>query len=103
MLSATVERHIALHHATGYLFRKQSILLRNYARYAEAQGDDVVRSATALAWAALAPRRARATAGSRSFAALRRGVRARRPTHAEVDRRGGARTVPESKSSLATV
>jgi integrase len=60
MLSATIERHIALHRATGYLFRKQSILLRNFARYAEAQGDDVVRSATALAWATQAP-----TAGTR--------------------------------------
>jgi integrase len=60
MLSATVERHIALHRATGYLFRKQSLLLRNYARYAEAQGDDVVRAATALAWAAQGP-----TAGTR--------------------------------------
>jgi integrase len=60
MLSATVERHIALHAATGYLFRRQSILLRNYARYAEAQGDDVVRAATALAWAAQGP-----TAGTR--------------------------------------
>jgi integrase len=55
LLSTTVERHIALHHATGYLFRKQSILLRSFARYAEMEGDDVVRSATALAWAAQAP------------------------------------------------
>jgi integrase len=60
MLRAAVERHIALHSATGYLFRKQSILLRNYARYAEAQGDDAVRAATALAWAAQGP-----TAGTR--------------------------------------
>ena len=35
MLSAIVERHIALHHATGHLFRKQSILLRDYARFAK--------------------------------------------------------------------
>jgi integrase len=55
MLSAVVERHIALHRATGYLFRKQSILLRNFARFAEACGDDIVRSATALAWAAEGP------------------------------------------------
>jgi integrase len=55
MLSSIVEHHIALHRATGYLFRKQSGLLRLFARYAEAHGDQVVRAATALAWAAEAP------------------------------------------------
>lgn len=60
MLSAIVERHVALHRATGYLFRKQTVLLRLFARYAEAHGDDVVRAATAIAWAADAP-----TAGTR--------------------------------------
>ena len=55
MLSAAIERHIALHHATGYAFKKSSSLLRNFARYAEALGDDFVRAATALAWAAQAP------------------------------------------------
>ena len=81
MLRVIVERHIGLHQATGYLFRKQSILLRNFARYAEARGDDVVRSATALRWAAEAP-----TAGTRHgrlevvrrFARL---VRAEDPRH----------------------
>lgn len=60
VLSSVVERHIALHHATGFLFRKQSCLLRSYARYAEAKGDKVVRAATALDWAAQGP-----TAGTR--------------------------------------
>ena len=55
MLSALVERHIALHRATGYLFRKQSILLRGYARFAEARNDKVVRAATALEWAGKGP------------------------------------------------
>ena len=55
MLSATVERHIALHLATGYLFRKQSCLLRSFARYAECKGQDVVRAITAVEWAALGP------------------------------------------------
>ncbi|MCK8504226.1 MULTISPECIES: tyrosine-type recombinase/integrase [Myxococcus] len=55
MLSTIVERHIALHHATGYLFRKQSILLRDYARFAEAKGEDVVRATTALEWAGRGP------------------------------------------------
>ena len=60
MLRATVDRHIALHHATGYLFRKQSILLRDFARYAGARGEELVRAATALDWAAQGP-----TAGTR--------------------------------------
>jgi integrase len=55
MLSAIVERHIALHLATGYLFRKQSCLLRSFARYASSKGDDVVRAITAVEWAALGP------------------------------------------------
>lgn len=55
MLSVTVERHIALHLATGYLFRRQSCLLRSFARYAEARSEVVVRASTALEWAALGP------------------------------------------------
>jgi integrase len=60
MLSALVERHIALHQATGYLFRKQSSLLRSFARHADSARDEFVRASTALAWAAAGP-----TAGTR--------------------------------------
>lgn len=60
MLIASVERYITLHHATGYRFRGPSILLRGFARYAGARGDQVVRAATALEWAAQGP-----TAGTR--------------------------------------
>lgn len=55
MLITTVERHIALHHAIGYLFRKQSSLLRNYARFAQSRGDEFVRTATALEWSGQGP------------------------------------------------
>jgi integrase len=55
MLSTIVEKHIELHHATGYLFRRQGSLLRDFARYAEARGEDVVRATTALEWAASVP------------------------------------------------
>jgi integrase len=55
MLSAAVERHIALHQVTGYLFRRQSGLLRAFARYAGSKDDDVVRTTTAIEWAALGP------------------------------------------------
>jgi integrase len=52
MLRAIVERHVALHLATGYLFRKQRILLRDYARFAEDRGEAVVVATTTLEWAA---------------------------------------------------
>lgn len=55
MLSAAVERHIALHIATGHRFRTQSILLRLFARYAKSRGDQIVRAETVLAWSAEAP------------------------------------------------
>ena len=55
MLSETVERHIALHLVTGYLFRRQSGLLRGFAKWAQAKGDEVVRTTTAVEWAALGP------------------------------------------------
>lgn len=55
MLSTIVERHIALHHATGYLFRRQSGLLRDFAKHAESKRDDIVRATTAVEWAGLGP------------------------------------------------
>jgi integrase len=55
MLSAIVERHIALHHATGYLFRTQSLLLRDFARFAATKCEDTVRASTALEWAGRGP------------------------------------------------
>jgi integrase len=55
VLTTIVERHIALHIATGYLFRRQSGLLRSFAKYAESKGEHVVRATTAVEWAALGP------------------------------------------------
>ncbi|MGH6954865.1 MAG: tyrosine-type recombinase/integrase [Alphaproteobacteria bacterium] len=55
MLSTIVERHVALHHATGYSFRKPGLLLRAYARFAEARGETTVVATTALEWAAQGP------------------------------------------------
>jgi len=54
MLSDAVERYIALHRATGYLFRSESTQLRFFAREATRRGDEVVRCRTALEWAAQA-------------------------------------------------
>ncbi len=54
MLSDLVERHISLHRATGYLFRQQALQLRQFARYATAKGENIVRATTALEWASQA-------------------------------------------------
>ena len=38
MLNEDLDRHISLHHALGFKFRTQSLLLRNFVAYAEAHG-----------------------------------------------------------------
>ncbi len=55
MLSENLDRHISLHHALGFKFRTQALLLRNFVAYAEAHGDQVVRADRILAWAVEAP------------------------------------------------
>jgi integrase len=50
MLTATVERHVALMRACGFVFDKQAGLLTDYAAFAETRGDAHVRTATALDW-----------------------------------------------------
>ncbi|MBA4224890.1 MAG: integrase [Methylobacterium sp.] len=55
MLSDDLDRHISLHHALGFKFRTQSLLLRNFAAYAEARGDRVISAERILAWAVEAP------------------------------------------------
>ena len=50
MLSAVVERHVALMRICGFVFDKQAGLLADYAAYAEARGDTHVRTATVLDW-----------------------------------------------------
>ncbi|WP_424140721.1 tyrosine-type recombinase/integrase [Roseomonas chloroacetimidivorans] len=55
MLSEDVARYVALHRSLGYRFRVQAGLLGLYARFAEARGDQTIRTATALAWAGEAP------------------------------------------------
>jgi integrase len=50
MLSATVQRHVALMRTCGFVFDKQAGLLTGYAAFAEARGDTHVRTATVLDW-----------------------------------------------------
>jgi integrase len=55
MLSEDLDRHISLHHALGFKFRTQALLLRNFVAYAEARGDQAVSADRILAWAIGAP------------------------------------------------
>jgi len=55
MLSADVSRYVNMHRALGFKYRTQDLLLRNFAVFAEAEGDTVVRIDRALEWAAKAP------------------------------------------------
>ena len=55
MLSAHVERYLALRRALGFKLRDLSRELRTFARFAEARGDSHLRAATALEWATRGP------------------------------------------------
>ena len=50
MLSAAVERHVAMMRICGFVFDKQAGLLTDCAAYAEARGDTHLRTATVLDW-----------------------------------------------------
>lgn len=51
MLSEDVERYVALHRAAGRVFRDVAIHLAAYAAFAQARGEEHVRTRTALEWA----------------------------------------------------
>ena len=55
MLSEDVNRYVEHHRALGFKYRVQNGLLRNFAAFAEAQGDEAVRTQRALDWAGQAP------------------------------------------------
>ncbi len=55
MLSRDVERYVQLQRTVGFKFRTAGILLRSFAAFAEAHGDETVRSCRAADWAARAP------------------------------------------------
>ncbi len=81
MLSDDLARYVALHHALGFKFQTQQILLRNYVRFAEAEGDQFIITARVLTWAAKAPsseQKRNRLATVRRFAAA---MHAEDPTH----------------------
>lgn len=55
MLSQALRRYVDLHRSLGFRFRIQHSLLRNFVIFAEAQGDEFIRVACVLDWAARAP------------------------------------------------
>jgi integrase len=55
MLSEDVSRYVDLRRALGFKYRVQSGLLCNFAAFAEAQGDETVRTQRVLEWAGQAP------------------------------------------------
>lgn len=55
MLSHDLARYVELHRSMGFKFRTQSLLLRSFVAFAEHSGDQLVRTARVLDWAAQAP------------------------------------------------
>jgi integrase/recombinase XerD len=55
MLTAHVERYLALRQTLGFRLRDTARHLRAFARFAAARGETHIRAATAVAWAAEAP------------------------------------------------
>ena len=55
MLEAAVSHYVEMHRALGFKYRTQDLLLRNFAAFAEAQGDTTVRVDRVLDWAGNAP------------------------------------------------
>lgn len=50
MLSAAVERHVALMRVCGFVFDDQAELLSDYAAFADTRGDTHVRTEAVLTW-----------------------------------------------------
>jgi len=81
MLSEDLDRYIALHRSLGFKYRIQATLLRSFVGFAADQGDTVVCTKTALAWAAQAaspPQRRNRLLTVRRFALM---VHAEDPRH----------------------
>lgn len=55
MLITDVTEYVNLHRNLGFKYRAQDLLLRNFAAFAEAQGDIVIQTKRVLDWASQAP------------------------------------------------
>ena len=56
MLSTAVDSYLAARRAAGYQLKDHEGILRDFARFASAQGEDWVRIPTVLAWVGVADR-----------------------------------------------
>jgi len=48
MLTNAINQYVELHRAMGFKYRIQNCLLQNFALFAQAQGDNYVRSKTVI-------------------------------------------------------
>lgn len=55
MLNDAITTYVELKRAVGFKFVQQAKILKNFAAFADVRGDTVVRTATVLEWAILAP------------------------------------------------
>jgi integrase/recombinase XerD len=55
MLTAHIDRYVALRQTLGFKLRDTARLLHAFARFAAARGDTHIRTSTAVAWATEAP------------------------------------------------
>ena len=53
MLMQAVESYLAIRQAAGFQLRKQSYLLRSFARFVEARKESLLYAKTAIDWAEL--------------------------------------------------
>lgn len=81
MLTDHVERYVALRRATGFKFRDSERMLRNFAQFAAARGDNHVRSKTAVAWAGQAGSKRQRHVQLRCVGRFAEFVRAEDPSH----------------------
>jgi len=81
MLTADVERYLALRRTLGFRLDRVAHRLRAFVRFAAAQGDTHVRASTAVAWAAEAPSPAARHVRLREILRLARFLHADDPAH----------------------
>jgi integrase/recombinase XerD len=55
MMTPLLDNYMTLRRAAGFQLRVQEVLLRNFVKFAAERGEALVRTQTALDWAALAP------------------------------------------------
>ena len=81
MLIDAVHAYLALRRAAGFRLRNVEPMLRSFARYAEARGEDFVRAATVIAWASQGRSPQRRETRLRAVALFARHARAEDPRH----------------------